>query len=57
MFLSEWRECHSAPYLAKKNLDDCSRLDVAEIQRVARHASELVSFLVSLKTYQHPVDF
>jgi hypothetical protein len=37
MFLSEWRELISAPYLAgkKKKLDDSSRLDVVEIVRVA----------------------
>ena len=35
MFLSEWREFHSAPCLArKKNLDDSSRLHVVEIARV-----------------------
>ena len=36
MFLSEWREFPSAPYLAgkKKKLDDSSRLDVVEIARV-----------------------
>ena len=31
MFLSEWRVFPSAPCLAKKNLDDSSRLDVVEI--------------------------
>jgi len=31
MFLSEWREFLSAPCLAGNNLDDISRLDVAEI--------------------------
>jgi len=35
MFLSEWREFHSAPYLAGKNLDDSSRLHVVEIVRVS----------------------
>ena len=46
MFLSEWCEFPSAPCLAgKKNLDDSSR---------PWHASELVSFLVRLRTYQHP---
>jgi hypothetical protein len=35
MFLSEWREFSSAPYLAEKELDDSSRLDVVEITRVA----------------------
>jgi len=36
MFLSEWREFPSAPCLAgkQKNLDDSSRLDVVEIERV-----------------------
>jgi len=35
MFLSEWREFPSAPYLTeKKKLDDSSRLDVVEIARV-----------------------
>jgi len=35
MFLSEWREFHSAPCLAgKKELDSSSRLDVVEIARV-----------------------
>jgi len=37
----------------KKKLEDSSRLDAVEIARVARHASELVSFLVGLRTYQH----
>ena len=54
MFLSEWREFPSAPCLAgKKKLDDISRLDVVEIAR-PWHASEFVSFLVGLRTYQHP---
>jgi len=35
MFLSEWREFPSAPYLAGgKKLDDSSRLDVIEMTRV-----------------------
>jgi len=34
MFLSEWREFHSAPCLAGK-LDVSSRLDVVEIARVS----------------------
>jgi len=38
-----------------RGLDESSRLDGVEIARVARHASELVSFLVRLRTYQHPV--
>jgi len=37
IFLSEWREIPSAPFLAgkEKKLDDSSRLDVVEIARVA----------------------
>ena len=54
MFLSEWRVFHSAPCLQENKLDDSSRLDVVEIARVALHASEVVSFLVGLMTYQHP---
>jgi hypothetical protein len=34
MFLSEQREFPSAPCLARKKLDDSSRLDVVEIARV-----------------------
>ena len=37
-----------------KNLDDSSRLDVVEIARVPHMLPELVSFLVGLRTYQHP---
>jgi len=40
--------------LQEEKLDDSSRLDVVEIERVAWHAFELVSFLVRLRTYQHP---
>jgi len=59
MFLSEWREFPSAPCLAGgKKFDDSSRFDVVEIARVSdRYASELVSFLVGLRTYQHPGKF
>jgi len=35
-------------------LDDSSRLDVFEIARFP--ASELVSFVVGLRTYQHPIN-
>ena len=35
MFLSEWREFPSAPYLAGKKLDDSSRLNVVEIAHIA----------------------
>ena len=31
MFLSEWRDFSSVPCLARKKLDDSSRLDVVEI--------------------------
>jgi len=35
MFLSEWREFPSAPFLQeKKELDESSRLDVVEIARI-----------------------
>ena len=36
MFLSEWREFPSVPFLEekKKKLDDSSRIDVVEITRV-----------------------
>jgi hypothetical protein len=34
MFLSESREFPSAPCLAKKKLDDSSRLNVVEIARI-----------------------
>jgi len=55
MFLWEWLEFPSAPCLAggKKNFNDSSRLHVVEIAR-PWHASELVSFLVGLRTYQQP---
>jgi len=58
MFVSQWREFPSAPCLArKKKLDDSSRPHVVEIARVPWRASELVSFLVGLRTYQHPGSF
>ena len=58
MFPSEWREFLSALCLAgKKKPYENSRLDVVEITHVAWHASELVSFPVGLRTYQHPVVF
>jgi len=42
MFLSEWREFHSAPCLAEGvDLDDSSRLDVVEIARVPDMLSSL----------------
>ena len=39
--------------LQEKKLNDSSRLDVVEIAHVSEHASEFVSFLVGLRTYQH----
>jgi len=55
MCLSKWREFPSAPCLAgKEKLDDIASLDDVEIARVAPHASELLSFLVRLRTYQNP---
>jgi len=38
--------------LQEKKLDDSSRLNVVEIALV--HVSKLVSFLVGLRTFQHP---
>ena len=38
----------------RKKLDDSSRLDVVEITRVPDMLPKLVSFLVGLRTYQHP---
>jgi len=54
MFLSEWREFPSAPCLAGKKT--WWQLASRCCWNLARpwHASELVSFLVGLKTYQHP---
>jgi len=56
MFLSEWREYPSAPCLAgKKKI--WWHLASRYCWNHARpwHASELASFLIRLKTYQHPV--
>jgi len=41
--------------LQEKKLDDSPRLDVVEIARVTDMLPKLVSFLVGLRTYQHPV--
>ena len=54
MFLSEWREFPSAPCLAEKKKPDSSRLDVVDIARVPDMLQSLFSFLVGLRTYQHP---
>ena len=55
MFPSEWREFPSAPCLAekKKNLMTAASRCCWNRARFW-HASELVSFLVGLRTYQHP---
>jgi len=54
MFLSEWREFPSAPCLAGGGGKlDSSRLDVVEIARVSDMLPSF-SFLVGLRTYQHP---
>jgi len=54
MFLSEWREFPSAPCLAGK--ETWWQLASPFCWNDARpwHASEFVSFLVGLRTYQHP---
>jgi len=44
-------------YWQGKKLHDSSRLDVVGIAIVARYASEVLSFLVGLRTYQHTVTF
>ena len=43
--------------LQAEELDDSWRLDVLEIARVALCASEFVSFLVGIRTYQDTVVF
>jgi hypothetical protein len=52
MFLSEWRIFPSASCLAAKNIDDSSRLDVAEI--VPDMLPSLFPLLDGLRIYQHP---
>jgi len=55
MFLSEWREFPSAPCLARKK-KTWWQLASRYCWNRARpwYASELFSFLVGLRTYQHP---
>jgi len=55
MFLSEWREFPSAPCLARGKKKTWWKLASRCCWNRARpwHASELVSFLVGLRTYQH----
>jgi len=51
MFLSEWREFPSVPYLTgkrKKKRDDSSRFDVAGIARFPDMLPSLFPFLVGL---------
>ena len=57
MFLSDWREFPSAPCLAggEKNLIQFASRCYWNRTR-SWHSSELVSFLVGLRTYQHPVN-
>jgi len=54
MFLSEWREFPSAPFLAGKELDDSSLLDFVEIARVPDILPSLFPSWSGLMTYQHP---
>ena len=55
MFLSEWREFPSAPCLAGGKKETLWQLPSQCCWNCARpwHASELVSFLVGLRTYQY----
>ena len=55
MFGSEWREFPSAPCLAGKIKLMTARVSMLLKSRARPlHASKLVSFLVGLRTYQHP---
>ena len=54
MFLSEWREFPSAPCLAGGVLMTARVSMLLKSRASLTHASELVSFLVGLRTYQHP---
>ena len=55
MFLSEWRGFPLVPCLAwGGGLNDSSCLDVVEIARVPDILPSSFSFLVRLRTYQHP---
>jgi len=54
MFLSEWREFPSAPCLAGKRTWWQLAFRCCWNRARTWHASELVSFLVGLRTYQHP---
>jgi len=51
----KWREFPSAPCLARGGgFDDSSRLDVVEIAQVPDVLPSFFSFLIGLRTYQHP---
>ena len=54
MFLSEWREFPSAPCLAKRKPWWQLASRCCWNRAHTWHASELVSFLVGLRIYQHP---
>jgi len=55
MFLSEWREFPSAPCLARKKKTRWQLASRCCWNRAHPwHASELVSFLIGLRIYQHP---
>jgi len=55
MFLSEWHEFPWALCLAGERIvDDSLRLDVVEIARVPDMLPSLFSFLVGIRTNQHP---
>ena len=54
MFLSEWREFPSVPCLAGKKKTWWQFTSRCWNRARPWHASELVSFLVGLRTYQHP---
>jgi len=57
MFLSKWREFPSAPCLAGEKKSGWQLTSRCCWNRARPwYASELVSFLVRLRTYQHPVN-
>ena len=53
MFLSEWSEFPSVPWLAGKKPNDSSRLIVVEIARVSDMLPGLFPSWSGLRTYQH----
>ena len=54
IFMSEWREFPSAPYLVGKKILDSSRLDVVEIARVPNMLPSLFPSRSSQGYCQHP---